>query len=268
MDYAIGDVQGCFKSLKGLLKKINFSNDRDCLFFLGDVVNRGSQSLETLRFIYSHQDNIDMVLGNHDFHLLVCALTDRNPNKKDTFLDILNAPDKNILLDYLLTRKLAINYKEMFFVHAGVPPQWNKSDVLLNAEIVHQNLLSENVNNFLSKMYGDSPTTWSKGLSNEDNSRYTINALMRMRFCMEDGRLEFQHKLNYDQNPPGFKAWFLHQNRAMANEKIFFGHWSSLNEVTSKNVFPLDHGCVWGDRLTAYNLTDKTYTSQQSLETN
>ena len=84
---------------------------------------------------------------------------------------------------------------------------------------------------------------------------------------MEDGRLEFQHKLNYDQNPSGFKAWFLHQNRAMANEKIFFGHWSSLNEVTYKNVFPLDHGCVWGDRLTAYNLTDKTYTSQQSLET-
>ncbi len=266
MDYAIGDVQGCFKSLTSLLKKINFNLDRDRLYFLGDVVNRGKNSLETLRFIQSHQENIDMVLGNHDFHLLVCALTDRKPNKNDTFLDILSAPDKNTLLDYLLTKGLAVKYKKSLFVHAGVPPQWDKSDVLLNADLVHKNLQSENASGFLAKMYGDYPNTWSNNLSNEEKSRYTINALMRMRFCKQDGELEFKHKLNHDQNPLGYKAWFYHPNRLMTNEEIFFGHWSSLNNVNTSNIYPLDHGCVWGDRLTAYNLTNHTYISQKSLE--
>ena len=151
MDYAIGDVQGCFKSLKGLLNKINFNTDRDRLFFLGDVVNRGNNSLETLRFIQSNQDNMDMVLGNHDFHLLVCALTERKPNKNDTFLDILSANDKTVLLDYLLTRPLVIKHNKALFVHAGVPPQWSKSEVIKNAEAVHKNLQSKNVSGFLSK---------------------------------------------------------------------------------------------------------------------
>ena len=266
MDYAIGDVQGCFKSLTALLNKINFSIDRDRLYFLGDVVNRGSNSLETLRFIESNQDNMDMVLGNHDFHLLVCALTERMPNKNDTFLDILTAPDKTTLLDYLLSRRLVIEHKDALFVHAGVPPQWGKSDVIQNAEIVHKNLQSNNASEFLSKMYGNYPNKWSNNLSNEEASRYTINALMRMRFCKEDGELEFEHKLNLDQNPKNFAAWFLHSNRLMADEEIFFGHWSSLKNVSTKNIYPLDHGCVWGDRLTAYDLTNHNYISQKSLE--
>ena len=124
MDYAIGDVQGCFKTLVALLKKIKFKPDRDRLFFLGDVVNRGSNSLEVLRLIYSNPDCMQMVLGNHDFHLLVCALTDRQPNKKDTFQDILSAPDKLQLLDNLLERPLAIKHENALLVHAGAPPQW------------------------------------------------------------------------------------------------------------------------------------------------
>ena len=171
MDYVIGDVQGCFKSLKGLLNKINYNIDRDRLYFLGDVVNRGNNSLETLRFIQSNQDNIDMVLGNHDFHLLVCALTDHQPNKYDTFLDILSASDKTALLDYLLTRQLVIEHKDALFVHAGVPPQWSKSDVIKNAEAVHKNLQSKNVSEFLSKMYGNYPNKWTDNLSNEEGSR-------------------------------------------------------------------------------------------------
>jgi bis(5'-nucleosyl)-tetraphosphatase (symmetrical) len=266
MDYAIGDVQGCFKSLKALLNTINFNIDRDRLYFLGDVVNRGNNSLETLRFIQSNQGNMDMVLGNHDFHLLVCALTERMPNKNDTFLDILTAPDKTTLLDYLLSRRLVIEYKDALFVHAGIPPQWSKSDVIQNAEIVHKNLESNNASEFLSKMYRNHPNTWSNNLSNEEASRYTINALMRMRFCKENGELEFEHKLNFDQNPKNFAAWFLHSNRLMADEKIFFGHWSSLKNVSTKNIYPLDHGCVWGDRLTAYDLTNQSYISQKSLE--
>jgi len=115
-------------------------------------------------------------------------------------------------------------------------------------------------------MYGNYPNKWSSNLSNEESSRYTINALMRMRFCKEDGELEFEHKLNIDKNPENFEAWFLHSNRLMADEEIFFGHWSSLKNVDSKNIYPLDHGCVWGDRLTAYDLENHNYISQKSLE--
>jgi len=268
MDYAIGDVQGCFKSLKGLLNKINYNIDRDRLYFLGDVVNRGNNSLETLRFIQSNQDNIDMVLGNHDFHLLVCALTERKPNKNDTFLDILSAADKTILLDYLLTRHLIIDHNDALFVHAGVPPQWSKSDVIKNAKVVHENLQSNNVSEFLSKMYGNFPNSWSNDLSNEEISRYTINALMRMRFCKENGELEFEHKLNFNQNPANFKAWFLHPKRAINDQKIFFGHWSSLKEVNIKNIYPLDYGCSWGEYLCAIRLKDEVQFFQKSIESN
>ena len=185
---------------------MNFNIDRDRLYFLGDVVNRGSHSLETLRFIYSNKDNADMVLGNHDFHLLVCALTDRHPNKKDTFYDILEANDKNTLLDYLIERPLVIKYKDCLMVHAGVPPNWSQSDVINNAALVHSQLRNENLSEFLSQMYGNLPHTWSENLTIEEKCRYTINALMRMRFCKEDGRLEFEHKLNVDKNPEGYKA--------------------------------------------------------------
>jgi len=266
MDYAIGDVQGCYKTLLALLRKINFNIDRDRLYFLGDVVNRGSNSLETLRFIYSNKDNMDLVLGNHDFHLLVCALTERKPNKKDTFQDILTSTDRAKLIDYLLQRPLAIDYKGSLFVHAGVPPQWDKSDVLLNSAIVENNLQSNQVVSFLSKMYGNSPNSWRDNLSNIEKSRYIINALMRIRFCKKNGELEFDHKLNIDKNPESYQAWFLHSERMMSSQKIFFGHWSTLKEIKIKNIYPLDHGCVWGGMLTAYDLTNREQISQRSLE--
>jgi len=266
MDYAIGDVQGCFKTLQALLKKIQFRLDSDRLFFLGDVVNRGNNSLEVLRLIHSNKDNMQMVIGNHDFHLLVCALTERNPNKKDTFQDILTASDKSTLLDYLLERPLAIKHDNALLVHAGAPPQWSISDVLENSKLVEKNLQSKDAPIFLSKMYGNSPHTWHENLSNEEKSRYTINALMRMRFCKGNGELEFNHKLNTDKNPKGFKAWFLHPKREMSNQKVFFGHWSTLKDVKTENIYPLDHGCIWGGKLSAYNLTKQEIISQQSLE--
>jgi bis(5'-nucleosyl)-tetraphosphatase (symmetrical) len=265
MDYAIGDVQGCFNTLSALLKKINFNIDRDRLYFLGDVVNRGTHSLETLRFIYSNKDNIDMVLGNHDFYLLFCAYTKKKLNKFDTFQDILNAPDKVNLLQYLIERPLAILHKESLLVHAGVPPQWSRSDVFKNASMVEQSLRSNSPYEFLYKMFGDLPHEWSENLSQEDKSRYTINALMRLRFCDKHGKLEFEHK-EPNKCPKDYKAWFLHSNHAMNKEKIFFGHWSSLKNVDTKNIYPLDHGCIWGGQLTAYNLTNNNYISQGSIE--
>jgi bis(5'-nucleosyl)-tetraphosphatase (symmetrical) len=266
MDYIISDVQGCFDTLQALLKKINFNEDRDRLYFLGDVVNRGNKSLETLRFIYSLKDNANMVLGNHDFHLLVCALTSRKPNKRDTFSDVLNSRDKSSLLDYLLTKPLFIKYKDAFLVHAGIPPQWSEFDVIENSEFVHQNLRGNNPGEFLSKMYKNEPKLFKDELTNEEKCRYTINALMRMRFCKQNGELEFNHKLNTNMNPAGFKAWFLHSNRALKDKEIFFGHWSNLKNIEVKNIFALDYGCVWGEYLMAYNLSNKTFISQKSIE--
>jgi len=266
MDYIIGDVQGCYDTLQKLLKKINFSADRDQLFFLGDVVNRGKKSLDTLRFIYSLKENANMVLGNHDFHLLVCALTSKKPNLKDTFLDILNAPDKNVLLNYILSRPLILEHQGVLLVHAGIPPQWNISDALQNAELVHQQLQKNDPTQFLSKMYENEPSCYSDKLNDEEKCRYTINALMRMRFCKKNGELEFNHKMNIDQAPLGYKAWFLHTERKLKDKDIFFGHWSTLKGFKIEHVFPMDHGCIWGKKLSAFSLEDRTLISQKSIE--
>jgi len=266
MDYVIGDVQGCFDTLQQLLKKINFNADSDYLFFLGDVVNRGNKSLETLRFIKSLKDNAQMVLGNHDFHLLVCALTSRRPNRKDTFHDILEAPDKNALLDYLLTRPLLIKNNNALLVHAGIPPLWGKTTALKRARQVEKRLQGNHVEEFLSIMYGNEPAKESDFLSADETCRYTINATMRMRFCKADGGLEFEHKVNVDQAPNGFKAWFMHNNRALKNTDVFFGHWSTLNNICVDHIYPLDHGCVWGEKLSALNLATYEVISQRSVE--
>jgi bis(5'-nucleosyl)-tetraphosphatase (symmetrical) len=151
-------------------------------------------------------------------------------------------------------------------VHAGVPPNWSQSDVINNAALVHSHLQKDNLSEFLSQMYGNLPHTWSENLTIEEKCRYTINALMRMRFCKENGELEFEHKLNVDKNPTDYKAWFLNKNRLMKEQKIFFGHWSSLKNVNTNNIYPIDHGCIWGGHLTAYNLTNNNYISQESVE--
>jgi len=267
MDYAIGDVQGCFDTLQQLLSKISFKTDKDRLFFLGDVVNRGNKSLETLRLIRSLKDNAQMVLGNHDFHLLVCALTSHRPNRKDTFNDILEAPDRNALLDYLLTRPLLIERNHALLVHAGIPPQWNKKTALKRAKQVEKNLQSNTAESFLASMYGNEPTSESSCVNEEEICRYTINALMRMRFCKANGELEFEHKMNADQAPKEYKAWFMHKSRVLNNEPVVFGHWSTLNNINIDYIYPMDHGCVWGETLSAINLDSYKITSQPSVET-
>ncbi len=256
-DYLIGDIQGCYKSLQSLLKKIDFSLDRDKLFFLGDVINRGSQSLETLAFIQAHHDNASMVLGNHDFHLLACTIGNIKSNRKDTFDDIINAKNASDLLDFLIQQPLVIERQEALMVHAGIPPNWDKARVSVQAQLVENHLKSENLGSFLTQMYDDKPDKWHENLDEMQQCRYTINAFMRMRFCQADGRLEFTHKMNFNQAPNGFKAWFEHENRALKNTDIFFGHWSTLDDVNRAHIFPMDHGCIWGGKLSAIRLSDK-----------
>ena len=256
-DYLIGDVQGCFDALQTLLKKIHFSADKDRLFFLGDVVNRGNKSLETLRFIKDAKDNASMVLGNHDFHLLACSLGNRNPNKKDTFIDVINAKDAPQLLDFLKQQPLVIHHKDALMVHAGIPPNWDIQTTLAQAKKVQEHLKNEKVSVFLEQMYSNYPNTWSEHLDELEQCRYTINALMRMRFCKSDGTLEFDHKMNHTQTPEGYHAWFTHDDRALKNTDIFFGHWSTLTDVNQAHIYPMDHGCIWQGALSAIRLEDK-----------
>ncbi|MCH9646532.1 MAG: symmetrical bis(5'-nucleosyl)-tetraphosphatase [Proteobacteria bacterium] len=255
-DYLIGDVQGCYDALQRLLKSINFSLDKDRIFFLGDVVNRGKKSLEVLTFIKAHPDNISMVLGNHDFHLLACAFGQIKPKKKDTFNDIVHSKNATKLLEFLLQQPLIIDHNSALMVHAGIPPNWDKNTALKQSRLVQKHLKSENLGDFLTKMYHNQPDTWQADLSEMEQCRYTINALMRMRFCKANGQLEFAHKLNFNQAPNGYKAWFMHEKRLLKDTDIFFGHWSALNNVQQKHIFPMDHGCVWGGRLSAIRQSD------------
>jgi bis(5'-nucleosyl)-tetraphosphatase (symmetrical) len=256
-DYLIGDVQGCFNSLNTLLRKINFRIDRDKLFFLGDVVNRGKQSLATLDFIQSSTDNTSMVLGNHDFHLLACALGVKNPTNKDTFTDVLSSKKRTQLIDFLLQQPLLIQHKGALLVHAGIPPQWGAKEALKQAKKVSQHLQSEQVSNFIQQMYHNEPSQWHLELSSIEKCRYSVNALMRMRFCNQDAQLEFTHKDNFSHPPQGYQAWFLQPNRILKEVDIFFGHWSTLKQVNCKHIYPLDTGCIWGGKLSALRLEDK-----------
>ena len=256
-DYIIGDVQGCYDSLINLLDKIHFSSDKDRIFFLGDIVNRGPDSLKTLRFIANLEDNANMVIGNHDFHLIACALGSKKQNKKDTFSDILQAKDKHKLIDFLLSKPLVIAENDALLVHAGIPPNWDRNIALSKSLMVQRKLQANNVSEFITDMYSNEPAKWSNDLDEIDDCRYTINALMRMRFCKQDGTLEFKNKGNCNSAPMGYKAWFLHNNRLLNDSDIFFGHWSTLSNINKKHIYPVDSGCVWGGKLSAIRISDK-----------
>ncbi|KAA0445791.1 MAG: symmetrical bis(5'-nucleosyl)-tetraphosphatase [Candidatus Thioglobus sp.] len=256
-DYFIGDVQGCFDSLQKLLRKAQFSTDKDRLFFLGDVVNRGNKSLQTLRFIKDLGANAQMLLGNHDFHLLACVLGNGIVGNKDTFSDIISAKDCFELIDFLRQQPLAIEHKNAILVHAGVPPIWDKLALFEQTLAVEKQLQSSQAGNFINGAYGNLPHTWKANLSAMEKCRYTINACMRMRFCQADGSLEFAHKMNFDQAPKNFKAWFLHQNKALEGVDIFFGHWSTLQNISHPHIYSLDTGCAWGGALSMIRFEDK-----------
>lgn len=258
-NYAIGDVQGCFDQLQQLLKKINFTAKNDTLIFLGDVVNRGPQSLEVLRFIYNHQDSMQMVLGNHDFHLLSCAFSVNTMNKKDTFIDILQAPDKKQLIEFLLTQKIVIKQNKNLFVHAGIPPIWGVQKTIQQAEKISYYLQNDTVN-FIKKMYANQPDLWRKDLNEIDELIYSVNSFMRMRFCTQNGKLEFNHKDNYTEKFGDYDAWFMHKNK-LEKYNIYFGHWSRLKNTNTPKKFPLDTGCIWGGTLSAINLENNKITS-------
>lgn len=255
--YAVGDIQGCLQPLTQLLELARFCPKSDTLWVAGDLVNRGPQSLETLRFI-KNLPSTKVVLGNHDLHLLAAAKGHKTLGKKDTLTQILMAPDKQELLGWLQQQSLIHHDKALGYtmVHAGIPPTWSISKTIALANEVETVLRSPDSDNYFRHMYGNTPSQWDDGLKSVERLRVITNYLTRMRFCNAKGTLELETKT--DVAPPGFDAWFRFESHLCKGEQIIFGHWASLLGNTGEdNFIALDTGCVWGGRLTMMRLEDK-----------
>jgi bis(5'-nucleosyl)-tetraphosphatase (symmetrical) len=257
MIFAVGDVQGCFSQLTNLIKKIGRTNIEQ-LWLAGDLVNRGPQSLETLRWCVANQHWVKVVLGNHDLHLLAIAAGIREVKPDDTVSQILNAPDRDLLLTWLRQQPLVHHAKGHLMVHAGLLPQWTIAHAIeLNDEVSGQ-LRSENWKVFLSTMYGNTPCNWRSDLRGPDRARVVINAMTRLRFCTPDGTIDFTAKEGLDSAPAGFIPWFEVSNRQAQNTPVVFGHWSTLGLTNKPSLLSVDTGCVWGNLLTAAEITSSS----------
>ena len=256
--YAVGDIQGCNDELQSLLARMHFSADRDQICFVGDLVNRGPASLEVLRFVHSLRDNAIVVLGNHDLHLLAVAHGIRRNRKADTLNDVLAAPDRDRLLEWLLSCPLAHAHQRSdgdndLIVHAGVVPQWTLATTVGLAREVESALRSDPERLF-EHMYGDEPDRWSEDLCAKDRLRFTINVLTRLRVCTAEGRIDLKWKGKPPAPNSPCQPWFDIDARETRSVRIIFGHWSALGFVQRNGVIGLDSGCVWGGALTAVDL--------------
>lgn len=255
--YAIGDIQGCFEALERMLDLIGFEPTEDRLWFVGDIVNRGPDSLATLRFIKDLGDRAVTVLGNHDLHLLTVAAGHARLHKGDTVRDILDAPDREDLLSWLRTRKLMHAEDGWAMVHAGLLPQWTIEQALALAAEVEAVLAGPDHLELLGAMYGNQPDAWRDDLRGHDRLRVIINAMTRLRLCTRSGQMDFKHKSAPRLLPAGYFPWYAVPGRASAGRHIVFGHWSTLGLHASDDVVALDSGCLWGNALSAMRLSDR-----------
>ena len=250
MDYLIGDLQGCCDPLEELLATLDFSPSRDRIHLLGDLVNRGPQSLPVLKRLAALGDAAQCLLGNHDLHLLAVAHGVRKESKGDTIADILADPQRDALLDWLRHRHMAAQACGWLLVHAGVIPQWSAEDTLACAREIESLLRSDKIEDFLPTMYGNEPRRWDASLEGPDRWRFIVNVLTRMRLCSAEGELELK-KDAPGEAPPGMERWFDHPNRLTRDTPIAFGHWSQLGLVDTPTLLCIDTGCIWGGQLTA-----------------
>ena len=248
--WAIGDIQGCYDELQSLLERINFDLHQDTLWFVGDLVNRGPKSLDTLRFL--HRLNAVTVLGNHDLHLLASAHIPRYRKHRDTLQPIIDAEDGAELLDWLRHQPLLHHdaHSGYTMIHAGLPPQWDLHTAQGCAAEVESVLRGPDYIDFLETMYGSHPNQWSASLRGHDRLRFITNCLTRLRYCDANGRLALEHKGPPGRQPKHLKPWF-EWPRKSADMKILFGHWSTLGAYDGSGVHALDTGCLWGGTLTA-----------------
>ena len=254
--YALGDIQGCYEPLQRLLDLLNFDPAADRLWLVGDLVNRGPQSVEVLRLIYRLGEQAITVLGNHDLTLLAVAAGQVKAKRKDTFHSILDAPDGGELLDWLRGQPLLHHDAALGFtlIHAGLPPQWDLPLAQRSAAELEATLRGPHCTAFLGRMFGSEPSRWREQLRGYDRLRFIVNALTRIRFCTADGTLSFAEKGPPDSQEPRWLPWFAVPGRRSADLKLVFGHWAALGYYRAPGVYALDSGCVWGNRLTAIRL--------------
>lgn len=266
-NYVVGDVQGCYKALKRLLKQFKFSPGVDRLWFAGDLVNRGPKSLETLRYLSDIDDSIEVVLGNHDLHFIAIFEGCAPARGKDNLDELLSAPDCEALCDWLRRKPLAFydsvdtrtGIEHFLMVHAGVAPGWDLEKTLELAAEVELALQGPDYKEFLTNMYGNEPIRWSDSLNGQARLRTITNYLTRVRFCDDIGSLRLDIKEGLCAAPRGFKPWFEYE-KITPEASILFGHWAALEGRTyRKHVYALDTGYVWGRELTAMRLEDKKH---------
>lgn len=254
--YAIGDVQGCFDALRALLDKLRFDPSCDTLWFTGDLVNRGPQSLEVLRFVAGLGTSAITVLGNHDLHLLAVASGCARSKARDTLDPVLTAPDRDALLDWLRRRPLlhVDTPRNLALVHAGLVPQWSVEEARALAAEAEAIIRGPRATEFYQHMYGDSPRCWHAELHGYERLRFIVNVLTRLRYCDVDGRVDLVHRGAPGSQPPPWMPWYAVATRRSRGTRIVFGHWSTLGLHRTDDVFGLDTGCVWGGKLTALRL--------------
>jgi bis(5'-nucleosyl)-tetraphosphatase (symmetrical) len=254
--FAIGDIQGCAGAFDALLRKIAFRPARDRLWLVGDLVNRGPDSLAVLRRVMGLGRSVTCVLGNHDLHLLATVAGRRELSPADTFHDVLEAPDLSSIIDWLRHRPLLHHDRSAgrLLVHAGLPPPWTVAEARTEARHVEALLRGRQWRYALRDMYGSEPSAWSRKLRGVDRRRYTINALTRMRYCDRRGRIDLSYSGAPGTQPKGLMPWFDVPERRAAGTHIVFGHWAALGLLRRKDVTALDTGCVWGNHLTAVRL--------------
>lgn len=263
--FVIGDVQGCYDQLHDLVQKIDAISPKARLLFAGDLINRGPKSLEVLRYVRALGTRAESVLGNHDLNLLAVAYGVRKAHTSDTLSEILEAPDRDELLHWLRHRPLALAIDtQHLLVHAGVLPQWTAHQCLSYAQEIEQVLQSEHFVTLLRDMYGNEPALWTDDLTGIARQRCIINALTRLRFCDESGRMDFSIKEGSGQAPAHLHPWFELTQRQTLDHTIVFGHWSTLGLLLKDNLISLDTGCVWGGQLSAVRISDRLLIQVQS----
>lgn len=261
-DYAIGDVQGCYEPLQRLLESLHFNEHSDRLWFVGDLVNRGPQSLAVLRFIKNLPLTPRITLGNHDLHLLARLFGERNTlhNHDDTLQDILTAPDREELGHWLRRQSMLYHDSELNVVmcHAGIAPAWDLTKAKALALELEHALSGVHYRDYLNHMYGNEPDHWSDDLYGMDRLRVICNYFTRMRFCDVNGHLMLGYKGTLEHAPSNLYPWYTVPNRHDIKVDLIFGHWAALQgQCTHPRIHALDTGCFWGGQLTALRLQDK-----------
>lgn len=255
--YAVGDLQGCHTPLLHLLDEVKFDPAADRLWLVGDLVNRGPESLEVLRFVRGLGDAAVCVLGNHDLHLLALAEGHGRVHRGDTLDAILAAPDRDELLGWLRAQRLAWRQGDWLMVHAGVLPGWSPADVMRYAAEAEAVLRGPDYRAFFAQMYGNTPAAWDAHLSGVERLRVIVNTFTRLRYCSPAGEMEFHHKGAPGTQPAGWLPWFDVPGRKTADATLVIGHWSTLGLVNRPELVALDTGCLWGGQLTAVRLEDR-----------